>query len=64
MTNLYRDSKMKIQIRKAFDNFEKDAVIEIDDINGMPVSLYWRNRLKDAEIDGCVKIVKSKKRGK
>lgn len=25
--------------------------------NGVPVSREWRNRLKDAEVDGCVSIV-------
>ena len=28
---------------------------------GMPIDPYWRRRLKDARIDGCVEIVKPAK---
>lgn len=30
------------------------------DENGLPVDKFWRNRLADAEIDGCVEVVKQK----
>lgn len=30
------------------------------DQNGVPLERFWRNRLKDAETDNCVVIVKSK----
>lgn len=55
---------MDIKIEKDFDRFLAGQIISVKDDNGIPVELYWRNRIKDAEIDGCVKIVKSKKRGK
>lgn len=65
MTNLYRYSKMKIKILKDFDGFTKGSTVIAKEVNGIPAELYWRNRLKDAEIDGCAEIVKSKKkRGK
>ena len=51
---------MKIMIQKDFDGFVAGSIKEIN----ISKSMYWRNRLKDAEIDGCVKIVKSTRRGK
>ena len=30
------------------------------DSNGTPLDRFWRKRLKDAEIDGCVEVVKPK----
>lgn len=29
------------------------------DRDGVPLDKYWRNRLRDAPIDGCVEIVKA-----
>lgn len=34
--------------------------IHVDE-NGIPLERYWRDRLKDAPIDGCIEIVKKKK---
>lgn len=37
------------------------------DENGLPTGVtgqYWRKVLKDAEVDGCVEVVKSKKGAK
>lgn len=46
----------------------KDAVIEINDQSGVPIDLFWRNRLKDSEIDNCIEVVKevisTQKKGK
>lgn len=36
------------------------------DSRGVPLDKFWRNRLKDAELDNCVEIVKpsaTKKKG-
>jgi len=35
----------------------KDSIIEIDELDGEPVSNFWRNRLKDSAIDNCVDII-------
>jgi hypothetical protein len=37
------------------------AVVDVKCKNGVPVDKYWRGRLKDAEIDGCVSILGKKK---
>jgi len=46
----------------------KDAIIEINDENGVPTDLFWRNRLKDSAIDNCIEVVNqvilTKKKGK
>lgn len=31
------------------------------DKNGIPLDRFWRNRLKDAETDNCVEVVKASK---
>ena len=35
----------------------KDAIIYINDENGVPTDLFWRNRLKDSAIDNCIEVV-------
>jgi hypothetical protein len=46
----------------------KDAIIEINDENGVPTDLFWRNRLKDSAVDNCIEVVNqvilTKKKGK
>jgi len=41
----------------------KTGAIDCDE-TGMPLDKYWRNRLRDAQIDGCVEILKSKTKKK
>ena len=35
----------------------KDTIIEINDENGVPTDLFWRNRLKDSAIDNCIEVI-------
>lgn len=63
---------IKIRILKEFDLLQKNGVlrkfspddqpleIEVDKYN-VPLEKFWRNRLKDSEIDNCIEIYKSKK---
>lgn len=50
---------MKVRINKVL-GYVKGQVIIIDDIAGVPVSQFWRRRLKDAALDNCVEVVASK----
>ena len=34
-------------------------ILEVEDRKGVPKSREWRNRLRDAAIDGCVKIAQN-----
>ena len=36
------------------------GTITVEDVNGIPVERFWRNRLKDAKIDNCVEVVKTR----
>ena len=53
--------KLKINqdIKYKSEVFKKDSVIEIDgDSNNTPLDSFWRRRLDDSRIDGCVEVVK------
>lgn len=52
---------MKIKINFDFGKYTKDQVVKVQSIDGMPTDKYWRDRIKDSEIDQCVSIVQSKK---
>ena len=55
-------NKIQIKINKALPGFRigQSLTIEVDD-NGLPLIKFWRDRLKDSEIDGCIEVVKQKK---
>lgn len=41
------------------------GVIDVQtDENGVPLERFWRKRLKDAETDNCVEVVKPSRRKK
>jgi hypothetical protein len=57
---------MKIKILKSFKHPELGSLqegqeIEIETIDELPTSQFWRNRLKDSVIDNAVEIIKTKK---
>ena len=37
------------------------AIVDVKCKNGIPVTLEWRNRLKDAAVDECVTVQSDKK---
>lgn len=50
---------MKIKINKAIRGYQPGAIIKIKtDRHGVPLERYWRDRMKDAPIDGCIEIIK------
>ena len=50
---------IKIKLNVALKNHGSGSIIEIEtDNEGTPIDIYWCRRLKDAEIDKCVEIVK------
>lgn len=40
---------------------KENDVINIQDNDGVPLELFWRNRIRDIEIDNAIEIVKTKK---
>lgn len=57
---------MQILIKKQFSHpvlgkLKENDVINIQDNDGVPLELFWRNRIRDIEIDNAIEIVKTKK---
>ena len=57
---------MNIKILKSFNDpklglLKEGQEIEIETIDDVPASQFWRNRLKDSVIDNAVEIIKTKK---
>lgn len=53
---------MKLKINTDLYNLKEGAVVTIQTKDGIPTEKYWRDRLKDSEIDGCVSVIKKTKR--
>lgn len=47
--------KLKINNVKGFS-----GVVAVEDNDGVPVDPFWRKRLKDAETDNCVEVIKTR----
>jgi len=55
-------SRMKLKVNFPHPDHPEGSVIEIEEAApGVPASYYWRRRLRDSEIDGCVEIVSDEK---
>lgn len=52
---------MQIEIMKDFGKYKEGQIVGVNAINGVPCDIFWRRRLADAELDGCVKIIKKKR---
>ena len=57
---------MIIKILKSFNHpklglLKEGQEIEIETLDDVPISQFWRNRLKDSVIDNAVEIIKTKK---
>ncbi len=51
---------MQVKILKPFLKYSAGTIIPVKcNENGLPVDRFWRKRIKDAEIDNCIEIVKS-----
>ena len=50
---------MKLKLNQPMAGFEAGREVTVQtDANGVPLEKFWRRRLKDAEIDNCVEVVK------
>ena len=50
------NKRLKLNTDRA--DHKAGEVIYIDCVGGVPVDRYWRDRVKDSEIDDCVQFVK------
>lgn len=49
--------KLNQNLRTPQGQLVKDTIIDINDEDGVPTDLFWRNRLKDSAIDNCIQVV-------
>lgn len=54
---------IKMKCNQNLGRFKEGQVVQIQaNDKGVPVDKFWRNRLRDAEVDGCCEIVKEDKK--
>lgn len=53
--------KIKLKINKTFGKFIAGKFIDVLAIKGIPLDQFWRDRIADSAIDGCVSIIKKQK---
>ncbi len=53
---------MKIKCNVPLQGNLAGAIIDIQDESGIPLSPYWRKRLKDSESDECITVIGNKKK--
>ena len=59
MPKAFIENKSQVRIHGLKPGDKKE--IEVDD-NNVPKDQQWRRRLKDAKVDGCVELMKTKKK--
>lgn len=51
---------MRLKLNFDLRGHKKGDIIDVQDKKGVPVDPYWRKRLKESEIDGCVEIYETR----
>lgn len=51
---------VELKINVNLPGHAKGTTIKIASIDGIPTDKYWRDRIKDSDIDGCVSVVQKK----
>lgn len=59
MITKYEDKSLKLNVPLRGHKADVEVKIKTDK-DGTPVDRYWRDRVKDAAIDGCVEFVEKK----
>ena len=58
-------NKIRIKVNVDMDNIRAGTELNIPtDYDGIPLSRYWRDKLKDSKKDNCCEIVKPKSKPK
>jgi hypothetical protein len=54
----YENKAIKLKLNAPLRDLRNGSIVTVrTDENGTPLDRYWRNRLKDAELDDCVEII-------
>jgi len=54
---------LKLKLNKSIKGFKKGKVLSLPaHRDGLPIDRFWRERLKDSELDNCCEVVKTKKK--
>ena len=58
-------NRLQLRILHGFVNHKPGDIVTVATVDdGEPRDLYWRRRLKDSAIDGCVEVVKPNSKSK
>ena len=52
---------MKLKLNRNLALHEAGDIVDVEAVDGIPVNIYWRKRLKDSQFDNCVEIIEEKK---
>ena len=55
------DCYINIKVLRDIPGYKAGKTVKVQATNGIPALRFWRDRLRDARIDKCVEIVKTKK---
>jgi len=48
---------LKIKINTRFGKFIPGTIINVRHNNGIPLDKYWRDRVRDSQVDNCVTVI-------
>jgi hypothetical protein len=54
------DCKVRVKINKDMPGYIAGTTVSVEVRDNVPVSKFWRDRFRDAELDNCVSVIKSK----
>lgn len=61
MVQIMTSTNIKIKLNQPMAGYESGREVTIQtDRSGVPLEQFWRRRLRDAETDNCVEVVKAK----
>ncbi|MEE9222963.1 MAG: hypothetical protein V3V40_05860 [Nitrosomonadaceae bacterium] len=48
--------RIEIKVNMDFAPYHKGQILKVRSVNGVPVEQYWRDRIRDCEIDNCITV--------
>jgi hypothetical protein len=56
-------NKIRIKIKKPFLGYKEDSIVFVlCDNSGLPLEKFWRDRIRDKELDDCVEVIEEKQK--